>query len=393
MSAPRLAWTLCGVALALVLTGPASLMLSRDGALIFSLAFGSVLVSTAVVGAVVASRLPHNPIGWILLAMGVGLGLSATGTAFGALGVLTSHGPLPGDDLAVWFGNWTFVPVVYGGVAALLHLFPDGHFLSPRWRRAGAASAIIVLVATAKDALSPGPLEDVASIDNPVAATGWLADVVTTIDGPVDTLALPVFACAIASLVVRFRRSTGIERQQLKWISAALVLVGLGLGLTAGAPVFGDATFFLALFGLASMPIAVGVAMLRYRLYDIDVVVNRALVYGALTATLAAVYLGSVLVLQLALSTVTEGSGLAVAVSTLAVAALFRPVRARIQASVDRRFFRSKYDATQTLAAFSAHLRDQVDLADIGDKLLVAVGDTVQPSHASLWLRERGSVR
>ena len=366
-------------------------MLSRDQALRFALAFGAVLISTAVVGAVVASRLPHNAIGWILLAMGVGLGLSSTGTAYGALGVLTARGPLPFDEYAAWIGEWTFVPVVYGGVAALLYLFPDGYFLSRRWRWVGVASAGIVLVATAKDALAPGPLEDVDAIDNPVGATGWLADVVTTIDGIVDTLALPVFACAVASLVVRFRRSTGTERQQLKWISTALILVGIGLGMTAGAPVFGEATFFLALFSLAAMPVATGVAMLRYRLYDIDVVLNRALVYGALTAILAGVYLGAVLVLGLVLNPLAGGSGLSIAASTLAVAALFRPARARIQETVDRRFFRSKYDAAQTLDRFGSHLRDQVDLADIGTDLLAVVGETVQPTHASLWLRTQGA--
>ena len=388
MTAPRLAWMLGGTALLLVFTWPLGLLVSRDGAWIFALSFGAVQVSTALVGAVVASRLPQNAIGWVLLAMGVGLGLSSTGTSYGALGILTSHGPLPLDERAAWFGEWTFVPVVYGGVAALLFLFPNGRFLSRRWRWVGMVSAVIVVCATAVDALVPGPMEDVP-IDNPVAATGWFADVVMAVQPVVDTLALPVFGCAVAGLVVRFRRSTGVQRQQLKWISSALILVGVGLGLTAGAPFFGEATFFLALFALAAMPVATGVAMLRYRLYDIDVVINRALVYAALTATLAAVYLASVLLLQLVLNRFTEGSSLAIAVSTLAVAALFRPARARIQDAVDRRFFRHKYDAGQTLDRFATHMRDQVDLADIGSDLLTVVSETVQPRHVSLWLRGR----
>ena len=388
MTAPRLAWTLCVAALVLVLTGPASLMLSRDQAWPFSLSFGAVQISTAVVGAVVASRIPRNAIGWVLLAMGVGLGISSSGTAYGSLGLLTAHGPLPLDDLAVWFGEWTFVPIVYGGVASLLYLFPDGRFLSRRWRRVGIASAVVVVAATVVGAFVPGPMEDVSTIDNPMGAPGGLGTFFTAIQGPVDALALPVFASAAAALVVRFRRSTGIERQQLKWISSALVLVGVSLGLTAGAPVFGNATFFLALFALTAMPVATGVAMLRYRLYDIDVVINRTLVYTALTATLGTAYLGSILLLQLVLNRFTEGSSLAIAVSTLAVAALFRPARARIQETVDRRFFRHKYDAGQTLDRFATHMRDQVDLTNIGSDLLAVVGETVQPTHVSLWLRE-----
>jgi hypothetical protein len=390
MTARRLAWTLFGTVLILVVTGPASLPLSRDGALIYALAFAAVLVSTALVGAVVASRIPDNAVGWVLLAMGVGLGVSSTGTAYGALGLLTEHGPLPYDDLAVWLGEWMFVPAVYGGVASLLYLFPDGHFLSHRWRWAGIVSGVIVLAATAADAFAPGALEDVP-IENPVAASGWLADLVQTIQGPVNVLALPLFGCAIASLVVRFRRSTGIARQQLKWISTALILVGLSLGLTAGLPVFGSATFFLALFALAAMPVATGVAMLRYRLYDIDVVINRALVYGALTAVLASVYLGAVLLLGFVLNPLVGGSGLSIAASTLTVAALFRPARARVQETVDRRFFRRKYDASRTLDRFGSHLRDRVDLTDIGSDLLAVVTETVQPRHVSLWLRGRES--
>ena len=155
----------------------------------------------------------------------------------------------------------------------------------------------------------------------------------------------------------------------------------------------GAATFFLALFGLAAMPVAIGVAMLRYRLYDLDVVINRALVYTVLTATLGGVYLGSILLLQLVLNRFTEGSSLAIAVSTLAVAAVFRPARARIQDAVDRQFFRRRYDAGRTLDRFATHMRDQVALADIGTDLLTVVGETVQPAHASLWLRDREATR
>ena len=392
MSATRLAWSLCVASLVLVLTGPVLLVLTGlNGAFVFALAFAFVQVFTAVVGAVVASRLPENAVGWILLAIGTALGITNTASAYGTLGNTTSKGPLPGDDIAAWVGSWGFVPVVFGGVMLLIYVFPDGHFLSAAWRRVAQISAVIVACATFVDALIPGELENASGIENPVVATGWLADVVGSAQSITDPLALPVFGLAAAALIVRFRRSRGIERQQLKWISFALILVAVSLGLTAGAPSYGgDVAFFIALFALAAVPLATGFAMLRYRLYDIDVVINRTLVYAVLTATLGTVYLGSVLLLQLALNPFTGGSSLAIAVSTLAVAALFRPARAGIQDAVDRRFFRHKYDAGQTLDRFATHMRDQVDLADIGSDLLIVVSETVQPRHASLWLRGRG---
>jgi hypothetical protein len=200
-------------------------------------------------------------------------------------------------------------------------------------------------------------------------------------------LLLAGIAGAVAALIVRFRRATGLERLQLKQLvfAAAVTLPSMALA----APFYYDSVLVQIVIALAllALPVAAGLAILRYRLYHIDVVINRTLVYGTLTATLAAVYLGSVLVLQLALSTFTEGSGLAVAVSTLAVAAMFRPIRSRIQDEVDRRFFRNKYDAARTLDRFGTHLRDQVGLSEIGADLLTVVGDTVQPTHASLWLR------
>jgi hypothetical protein len=389
MTTRRLVWSVFAVSLVLVITGPGLLFLREGPSLLFGLSFGAVQIAMAVVGAVVATRLPRHPIGWLLLTMGFGLGLSATASAYGALGVLGDHGRLPLDHLAVWLGEWTFVPVVYGGVVFLLYLFPDGHFISRRWRRAAYLTAALTVLATVVDASAPGPLEDVSSIDNPVGATGWLADFVTTIQPVVDTSALPAFLCAAGALMVRFRRSHGTERQQLKWIVSALVLVGVGLGLTAGTHGFlGKWTFFLAMFSLAAMPVSVGMAMLRYRLYDIDVVINRALVYGSLSAALAGVYAGSVLLLQLALSGLTEGSGLAVAASTLAVAALFQPARSRFQRSVDRRFFRSRYDAARTIEAFGARLRDEVELGALSAGLQSVALETMRPAHVSLWLRD-----
>ena len=393
MTASRLAWSLCAVSLILVLTGPVFLYLVLHGdELTFALALASVQIFTAVVGGVVASRLPENAVGWILLGIGTAFGVANTSAAYGTLGTITSMGPLPADDIAAWIGSWSAIPVIFGGVMLLIYVFPNGHFLSAGWRRIAQASVVVVAVATFADALHPGKLDDATGIENPVVATGWLGDVVAVAQIVTGPLALPVFGCAAAALVVRFRRSHGVERQQLKWISFALVFVAVSLGLTAGAPgLAGEVMYHLALFALSAMPVAIGFAILRYRLYDIDVVINRTLVYAVLTATLAAVYLGSVLLLQLVLNRFTEGSSLAIAVSTLAVAALFRPARARIQDAVDRRFFRHKYDAGQTLDRFATHMRDQVDLEDIGADLIAVVGETVQPRHASLWLRGRGA--
>ena len=399
MSPPRLARGLFALAAVLIPTGVVlQTIADEDGAvfhLVFSLCFAAVQFSTAGVGAVVASRLPGNAVGWILLAIGVGLGFRQALGAYGSLGLTTAHGPLPGDDVAAWLGQWTFVPVVAGGVIFLLHLFPDGRFMSRRWRLVGRATGAIVLLVAAGDALKSGRLESVStderSVENPFAATGALADLVGALQAVLGPLALVAFGLSAAGMVVRLRHSKGVEREQIKWIAYTLTLVAMGLAGSAALPASVQfVPLLFALLALAAMPVAAGIAILRYRLYDIDVIINRTLVYGALTAMLAGTYLGSVLLLQLVLSAITAGSGLAVAGSTLAVAGMFRPARVRIQAVVDRRFYRSKYDAERTLERFGARLRDEVDLDAIGDELRAVVTETMQPAHITLWMRRPG---
>ena len=267
-------------------------------------------------------------------------------------------------------------------------LFPTGVPLSPRWRRFGWAALAVSAVFTVVGWLTPGALENYTSVDNPFGTVG-AATVVQTILFPV--LGICTLA-AVASLAMRFRRSHGIERQQIKWVWAAGAM--LIVSFTASAVLEDRITLLAELIqvaGLLAVPSAIAVAILRYRLYDIALVVNRTLVYGSLTAALAPVYLGSVLLLQLLLDPVTSGSSLAIAVSTLAVAALFRPIRGRIQEVVDRRFYRRKYDTARTLEAFSARLRDEVDLDSLASDLKVVLHDTMQPAHVSLWLKPSGS--
>jgi hypothetical protein len=237
-------------------------------------------------------------------------------------------------------------------------------------------------------AFAPGPLEDLPRVENPLGIDGSLGDVFELFQG----VGFACFALAAigstGSLVVRFRRSHGVERQQLKWMAAAAALVVAAWLLHAfvDEALAEDISLIIPL-ALLALPAAAAVAILRYRLYDFDLVVNRTLVYGALTATLAGSYLGIVLLLQLALEPLTSDSGLAIAGSTLAVAALFRPLRGRIQELVDRRFYRRRYDAARTVERFSARLRDEVELESLSAELRGVVRETVQPAHVSLWMR------
>jgi hypothetical protein len=333
----------------------------------------------ATMGALVASRQPRNPIGWILLSGGAA-------STIGGLTITQTESEDGAPALVHWLSTWVWMAGI-GPIATFgLLLFPDGHLPSPRWRAFAWYAATTVVVTGAVIAFAPGPFED-STVVNPLGfdAIPGLVDVLQNVSPA--ALALAILG-SIASLFVRFRRARNVERQQLKWLSYTGALVGVALiAAVAIETVVGDAavnlTNTIISVSLALVPVAMGIAILRHRLYDIDVVINRTLVYGALTATLGGAYLGTVLLVGLAVGE----SGFAVAVSTLAVAALFRPARARIQGAVDRRFYRRRYDAALTLEAFGGRLREELDLEALGADLRGVVSETVQPAHVSLWLR------
>ena len=397
-SARPLAWALFAAFIALVVAGGVVTVLgpAPDEDLFFL-----AVVGFAFVGALVASRQPGNAIGWLLLATGIMLALGALVDAY----LMLDDAPARG--LSAWLSDWTWYVWLTSAGIFLPLLFPTGRPLSPRWRRVLWLGVVALLLSVLGSAFDPGRLDvdSAVPVDNPFGIGGPAADVWPVLSRAGDVLAAIAFAFAAGSLVVRFRRSRGVERQQLKWFAYVGLLAATGLAVAMAQVLFGAQPsedteggwlevvgavgWFTALGAIViGIPVATGMAILRHRLYDIDVVINRTLVYGALTATLLLSYLGLVLLLQLALSPLTEDNGLAIAGSTLGVAALFRPARARIQELVDRRFYRRKYDAAQTIERFGAHLRDEVELDSLSAELRGVVAETMQPAHVSLWLRE-----
>ena len=340
------------------------------------------LVAFAGTGAFVASHRPENPVGWLLSAIPTLLVLNFLGEAYYWYAA-REHPADPGTaaELGAWLANTSWVPAVIVVLVFLPLLFPTGRPPTARWRKvawAGAAAGGVLFVSSAFD---DGPLENYPWIANPLG----VADFPPVLDAIGVALWFGAALAAAASLVVRFRRSRGVERLQLKWFTAAgtVLVLAFALSFSLEDLIGEEASWAIIATAFLALAVAVAIGVLRYRLYDIDVVINRALVYGALTATLAGAYLVSVLLVSLAVGR----SGLAVAVSTLAVAGLFGPARARIQGWVDRRFYRRKYDAQRTLEAFAARLRDEVALEALDSELRGVVGSTMQPAHVSLWLR------
>jgi hypothetical protein len=337
-----------------------------------------VNVATVLVGAVLAAKRPRNPIGWLLTLLGLGF------VTYPVVVLVVAAALRDGADaslwvrLVAWVGNWIWV-FGHAGVVFLLLLFPTGRPVSRRWRPVVWFAAAVIGALLFVAATLGGPLEAAPRLDNPFGLPTPRFFVMVLI---AMILALEVLGCA--SLVVRFFRSRGVERQQIKWVAfgAAILAVYLLTNILFPVPRWIDA------LAPAVMVAAITIAVLRHRLYDIDVVINRTLVYGSLTATLAATYFGGVVLLQGAFRALTgQESQLAVVASTLLIAVLFGPLRRRMQALIDRRFYRRKYDAVRTLQDFSAKLREETDLDRLGDELLSVVQGTMQPAHVSLWLR------
>jgi hypothetical protein len=351
-----------------------------------------VLLCTVTVGALVASRQPSNSIGWIFCVVGLTWNLGSFAGSYATVALSTSPAPLPGGALMAWVDNWTLGPSLYSVLILLFLLFPTGKPLTPRWRSlvwVTVATGVLLLLA---DMFSPGPfIRDFTQVENPLG--------VPILEGSREFIENPVLLCQIAllilsviSLVLRFRRSKGDERQQIKWFALGGVFVGAVFAVAPllwSTPGLGDLLWpILFALALASIPLTVGIAILKYRLYDIDIIIRRTLIYGALTSVLALLYFGSVIALETLLRPLT-GQGhndLVVVASTLLIAALFTPLRTRIQRFIDRRFYRRKYDVARTLEAFSTALRDEVDLDALAGRLVEVVDETMQPAHVSVWL-------
>jgi hypothetical protein len=399
-TAKWLAWSLCLLCVALAV---ASLILAllngRTLGEIF-MAWGpstaglaalpAEAVSFSVVGALISSHRPENPIGWIFLAVGFFYGLLSAGDQYAIYALLTNPGALPLGAEASWLGQWIWAPGLGLSLVFLPLLFPDGHPPSHRWRPVGWLGGLSIGLTVVSSTILLWPERGPALLtgdENPSHVVNVL----------VGFIALPLMLLAglgaVISLFVRFRRTRGHERQQIKWFAsaAALTLVCIsvfGQSTLRGLPGVIVALSFLLV--IPSIPIATGIAILRYRLYDIDLIINRTLVYGSLSASLALVYFGGVATTQAIFRALTgqeQQPQLAVVVSTLAIAALFMPLRRRIQSFIDSRFYRRKYDARKTLEAFSAKLKDETDLDALSGDLVGVVRETMQPAHVSLWLR------
>ncbi len=336
-------------------------------------------------GSLISSRLPINSIGWICLAIGLILALEGVADGYHVYALQTRPGSLPGGDYMAWLGNWTWAPALFLSGTFMVLLFPDGRLPSRRWRAISWLSVVVLISTIVSYAFYPGRLDEAPNVINPLgveSAGGVLGFVFAS-----SLLLLPVcFVASALSMIFRFRRARGAVRQQIKWFAAAAVLQALAFSPYSVVP--SDLAEDFVALTFAGLPVAVGIAVLRHRLYDIDVVINRALVYGSLTISLALVYIGLVVSLQYLLrAAVGGGSQLVIVASTLAIAALFNPLRRRNQAFIDRRFYRKKYDARQTLEGLSARLREELALDTLSDDVVGVARETVQPAHVSLWLR------
>jgi hypothetical protein len=385
-TAAWLAWSVC--ALSLALTALNFLLIAMNVSLntpayVFWPELTSIAVGYSVIGAIIASRLPNHPIGWICSAIGLIAAVDHFAGEYAVFALLAQPHPIPGGRAMLWLQGW-FWMLFIGLIVFLLLLFPTGRLPSSRWRPFAWVSVAVISAAVIwSSVISP----DVGFNAPP---------------SPVQLSVLLLGGVAAASVIVGRRHARGVERQQIKWLLYVGPMFFVASGFHIGFYYFWLAerswglwaSYVLVAIGGLSGPIAIGIAILRYRLYEIDTLINRTLVYSSLTATLVALYFGGIVLLQRAFVTLTgQQSTLAVVASTLAIAALFSPLRRLIQQFVDRRFYRRKYDARKTLETFSAKLREETDLDALSEDLVGVVRETMQPAHASLWLRPDSALK
>jgi hypothetical protein len=398
-AASWLAWSLCG--LSLVLTALSlflfALNLSYSGAHDYDYYWLQNAVqagSFSIIGAIIASRLPANPVGWLICAAACTIAVECLSAEYAIYALLARPDSLPLGEALAWLAFWVWIPSI-GCIVLSLLLFPNGELPSSRWRWLAWLTVLLTIAGAVWVALSPGVIGNLGFSRNPLGIEGLPRGY-----KPVNTIiSALVFVAAVSTLGLRLLRTRGIERQQVKWPAFVAVVAGVGSVLydTAISEAIGLrwlewAGYVVVVAALVSFPISIGIAIVRYRLYEIDTLINRTLVYGSLTAMLVALYFGGIVVLQSVFVALTgQKSTLAVVASTLLIAALFQPLRRRIQSFIDRRFYRSKYDARKTLEAFSAQLREETDLNALSEDLVGVVRETMQPAHVSLWLRPEAS--
>jgi hypothetical protein len=386
---------------AAALLSGAALAIGGEGELSFTVLVPllAVHVTFATVGALILTRRPGHMVGLLLSVIGVLASVGMLASQYAPYALLAQDGSVPGGAAAGWLYAW--LPFVsFGLIVFVVLLFPTGRLPSARWRPVVLLGVVAIVLAALPQAVRPGAIDGLGGIANPLGIEALRDARGALLAVSIAPLVAFVAAAAIA-LVTRLRSAHGRERQQLKWLvyaaafqAAVALATTLPLGVENSILDLSDrdvadagAGLALLVLSVGAVPVAIGIALLRHRLYDIDVVINRTLVYGALSASLVGAYLGLVLVLQVALSPLTEQSDVAIALSTLAVAALFRPLRTRLQTAVDRRFYRRRYDAARTVAAFGARLRDQIELEAVSGDLAAVARETMQPAHMSLWLR------